>query len=91
MNNIIVLQHRRKLGQGNQQLIGGRLSGSLFAIPKQAFVVWLAIHNFLTTGDRLLKWCYKGDVQCVSYRNGLQSIFFKCVQCKNLEGRDETM
>lgn len=26
------------------------------AIPKQAFVLWLAVHNSLITGERMLKW-----------------------------------
>jgi hypothetical protein len=27
-----------------------------YAIPKQAFILWLAMHNRLTTGDRMLTW-----------------------------------
>jgi hypothetical protein len=31
------------------------------AIPKQAFILWLAILNCLTTGERLVIWEYQGD------------------------------
>jgi len=41
----------------------------LNAIPKQAFVMWLAMKNCLTTGDRLVKWGYKCEVSCVFCRN----------------------
>jgi hypothetical protein len=37
-----------------------------YAIPKQAFLLWLTLHNRLTTGDRLLSWGFNGDTQCVS-------------------------
>lgn len=51
------------------------------AILKQAFVVWSAIKKCLTTVDRLLKWGYKGEVQCAFCRNCIESrehLFFKC-------------
>jgi hypothetical protein len=34
-----------------------------YAIPKQAFILWLAMHNRLTTGDCTLTWGFKGDTQ----------------------------
>jgi hypothetical protein len=52
-----------------------------FDIPKQAFILWLAINNTLTTGDRLLAWGYKGDASCGFCRAGIESrdhIFFSC-------------
>jgi hypothetical protein len=51
------------------------------AIPKQAFILWLAIHNRLTTGDRLLAWGFKGDVNCGFCKARTESrnhIFFSC-------------
>jgi hypothetical protein len=50
-----------------------------YAIPKQAFLLWLAVQNRLTTGDRLGAWGYTGDTQCMFCRNGMESrdhIFF---------------
>jgi len=44
------------------------------AIPKQAFILWLTMHNRLSTGDRLLAWG-----KCVFCRNSIESrdhIFF---------------
>jgi len=51
------------------------------AIPKQAFILWLAVNNRLTTGDRFLAWGYEGDTNCVFCRNGTESrdhLFFSC-------------
>ena len=44
-----------------------------YAIPKQAFVLWLVMRNSLFTGDQLAKWGYKGDVQCLFCKNGIES------------------
>jgi hypothetical protein len=50
--------------------ISGRWFGIIkHAIPKQAFILWLAVNNRLTTGDRLLT-CWHGvirEIQIVSY------------------------
>jgi hypothetical protein len=35
-----------------------------YAIPKHAFILWLAIQNRLTTSDRLLVWGFNGDPLC---------------------------
>lgn len=35
------------------------------AIPRHAFLLWLAIRDGLPTGERLLKWDAKGDVHCL--------------------------
>jgi len=34
------------------------------AIPKHAFILWLALQNRLTTCDRLLVWGFNGDSLC---------------------------
>jgi len=52
-----------------------------FAIPKQAFLLWLTVRNRLTTGDRLLTWGFMGDTQCVFCRHCTESrdhLFFMC-------------
>lgn len=43
------------------------------AIPKQAFILWLAIHNQLNTGDRLLSRGFKCDTECVFCRHGMKA------------------
>jgi hypothetical protein len=45
------------------------------------FILWLAIHDRLTTGDWLLVWDFKGDVNCSFCRAGIESrnhLFFSC-------------
>lgn len=52
-----------------------------YAIPKQAFVLWLAMRDSLTTGERLAGWGFIGDVLCLFCRNCLESrdhLFFEC-------------
>jgi hypothetical protein len=52
-----------------------------YAIPKHSFVMWLVMKNSLSTGDRLAKWGYMGNVQCLFCRNGMEScehLFFEC-------------
>jgi hypothetical protein len=34
-------------------------------IPKHAFILWLAMKNALTTGDKLLRWGYHEDTKCM--------------------------
>jgi hypothetical protein len=48
------------------------------AIPKHSLIMWLATKNCLTTGDRLIKWGYKGAVVCffVGVKWRLESISF---------------
>jgi hypothetical protein len=43
------------------------------AIPKQAFILWLAVNNKLSTGDRMLAWGFTGDTSCVFCRGGTES------------------
>jgi hypothetical protein len=51
------------------------------AIPKQAFIFWLVMHDRLLTGDHLIKRGYKGDVKCVYCHNQTESrehLFLEC-------------
>jgi hypothetical protein len=51
------------------------------AIPKHAFILWLAMKNRLVIGVRLLQWGYKGDVNYWFCRNHVESrdhLFFEC-------------
>jgi hypothetical protein len=43
------------------------------AIPKHAFVLWFAVQNRLTTGDRLLVWGFKGETLRDFCRHGVES------------------
>jgi hypothetical protein len=44
------------------------------AIPKLSFILWLVMRNRMITGERLVKWGYKGDVIYIYIcRNGLES------------------
>jgi hypothetical protein len=48
-------------------------------IPKQTFILWLTMKDRLLTGERLLKWGYKGEVYCCFYHSQLETrdhIFF---------------
>ena len=38
------------------------------AIPKQVFILWLIMKERLVIGDRLLRWGYKEDVNCLFCR-----------------------
>jgi hypothetical protein len=52
------------------------------AIPKYAFVLWFAVQNQLTTGDRLLVWGFKGETLCGFCRHGVEGrdrLFFLSV------------
>jgi hypothetical protein len=51
------------------------------AIPKHAFLVWLAIKNALATGIRMLQWGFQGETSCVFCRSvveDLPHLFFLC-------------
>jgi hypothetical protein len=51
------------------------------AIPKQAFLLWLAVKNRLVTGERMASWGFQGDVLCVFCRGcieGRDHLFFQC-------------
>jgi hypothetical protein len=52
-----------------------------YAIPKQAFILWLVMRDKLTTGERLAKWGYNGSTVCFFCRHRLESrghLFFEC-------------
>jgi hypothetical protein len=52
-----------------------------YAIPKHAFIVWLAVQDRLITGARIVKWGYKKEVKCCFSRNQIESmeyLFFEC-------------
>jgi len=53
------------------------------ATPKYALCTWLAIHNRLPTGDRMLKWNSSGSVSgncvlCTNNSKTLEHLFFSC-------------
>jgi hypothetical protein len=50
------------------------------AIPRHAFILWLDVKDSLSTGERLLKWSFKGDVMCVFCRSNIKGrdhLFFQ--------------
>lgn len=52
-----------------------------YATPKYAFMAWLAMHNRLTTGDRMLLWNVGIDASCVLCQQHLETrdhLFFSC-------------
>jgi hypothetical protein len=69
-------------GRKIRWLIGGSLSSfHTLYIPKYAFVLWLAIRNRLSIGDRLANWGFNENVQCLFRRNGIENcehLFFEC-------------
>jgi hypothetical protein len=44
------------------------------AIPKHAFILWLAMQDRLLIGDHLIKWGYKGEVKCLFCHNQMESM-----------------
>ncbi|KAG7572884.1 Reverse transcriptase zinc-binding domain [Arabidopsis suecica] len=49
--------------------------------PKFSFCVWLAVHNRLSTGDRMLQWNVGASGQCVLCNNTTETrdhLFFEC-------------
>jgi hypothetical protein len=48
------------------------------AIHKHAFILWVAIRDGLMTGDRLLKWGAKVDVNCLICRNIIECCDHLC-------------
>jgi hypothetical protein len=74
MASILVLILGISYGRRSKDIVDWwNLVGFPYAIPKQTFILWLALHNRLTTGDRLLAWGYNGDMSCVFYRNATES------------------
>uniref|UniRef100_A0A2N9IBN2 Reverse transcriptase domain-containing protein n=1 Tax=Fagus sylvatica TaxID=28930 RepID=A0A2N9IBN2_FAGSY len=57
------------------------------SIPRHSFIGWLAMHNKLPTKERMLKWGFIVDGNCVFCRNSLETrnhIFFECSFSKRL-------
>lgn len=57
------------------------------AIPRHAFILWLAMKNALTTGDKLLKWGFQGRTMCVFCRYGVEDrahLFIGCSYTKRI-------
>ncbi|KAG7572850.1 Reverse transcriptase zinc-binding domain [Arabidopsis suecica] len=57
------------------------------ATPKFSFCVWLAVHNRLSTGDRMLQWNNGALGTCVLCNNAIESrdhLFFSCVFCSEV-------
>lgn len=55
------------------------------ATPKFSFVTWLAIHNRLATGDRILKWNPQAVSTCWLCKTALETrdhLFFECEYSK---------
>ncbi len=51
------------------------------AIPRIAFITWLAIRDRLSTKERLASWGIKCDLMCVLCRANIENrdhLFFKC-------------
>jgi hypothetical protein len=63
------------------------------AIHRHAFILWLVIRDSISTGERLLKWGFQGDVMCVFCRSNIEGrdhLFFQCgFDKKNMEGDNE--
>jgi hypothetical protein len=53
-----VIRHRHR------QVQWWKLIWFSLAIPRQAFFMWLAIRDSLTTGESLLKWVFGGNALC---------------------------
>ncbi|XP_059455969.1 uncharacterized protein LOC132186126 [Corylus avellana] len=69
------------LKKKNVEVVWWKLVWFPLAIPKQAFILWLAMKDRLLTGERSLKWGYKGVVQCCFCHSQLETrdhIFFEC-------------
>lgn len=57
------------------------------ATPKFAFITWLAIHNRLATGDRILKWNTQAESICWLCKATIETrdhIFFDCSYSKEV-------
>ncbi|KAL1200909.1 hypothetical protein V5N11_016537 [Cardamine amara subsp. amara] len=49
--------------------------------PKFSFITWIAIHNRLATGDRLLRWNIGANGSCIFCGEGVETrdhLFFSC-------------
>ncbi|KAF8092782.1 hypothetical protein N665_0401s0029 [Sinapis alba] len=51
------------------------------ATPKYSVMSWIAVHNRLATGDRLLQWNPQANATCILCNSGVESrnhLFFSC-------------
>lgn len=58
-----------------------------YGTPKYVFMAWLAMHNRLTTGDRMLLWNVSIDASCVLCQQHLETrdhLFFSCNYSKEV-------
>jgi hypothetical protein len=58
------------------------------SIPRHRFILWLAIKNHLSTGDRLVAWGYNGVSSCSFCRSCIETrdhMFFQCSFSKSCE------
>lgn len=82
MNKVYVcLETLEVLRVKNEEVLWCKLVWFPLAISKQAFILWWALKDRLTTGERLLKWGYQGNVQCQFYHHHLEiraHLFFEC-------------
>ncbi|XP_059433958.1 uncharacterized protein LOC132167079 [Corylus avellana] len=53
------------------------------AIPKHAFILWLALQDRLLTGDRLMKWGYKGIICFLSFSYRIWKFCMHCCHENN--------
>jgi hypothetical protein len=67
---------REEIRSGKPEVECWRLVWFALATSKQAFILCLVFHNGLSTGDKLLSWSYRGEVQCVFCR--IDHLFFEC-------------
>ena len=52
-----------------------------YATPKYAFIHWVAMHDRLSTGSRMLKWSVNINPECVFCREPVETrehLFFEC-------------
>ncbi|XP_059451249.1 uncharacterized protein LOC132182059 [Corylus avellana] len=69
------------LREKKEEIAWWKLVWFSYAIPKHAFILWLAIQDRLVTGERLLKWGFQGDIKCLFCHNQVESrghLFFEC-------------
>jgi hypothetical protein len=60
----VCLETWEVLREKKQEVLWSKLVWFPLAIPKWAFILWLAMKDRLITGERMLKWGYQGNVQC---------------------------
>ncbi|XP_020872075.1 uncharacterized protein LOC110226010 [Arabidopsis lyrata subsp. lyrata] len=60
------------------------------ATTKYAFITWLAMHNRLATGDRMMKWNQQPNTACVLCQAPMETrnhLFFHCRYSKQVWGK----